>query len=218
MYVDGGLRMNVPLSPALRLGAQRVIVVSLRHNPTAAERVRTPPEEVERVHVSAPFLIGKTLDALMLDRTDQDLDRVRRYNEMLESGMVAYGPKYSEIFNSALLHRRGQPIRYVRNILVRPSKDIGELAAAYAASPEFKRRAQGLAARAITRLASDERGAGADLISYVLFDGGFSDLLIDLGRRDARAQEEEWARFWSDSPQSVAEGFSEELLSRKLGS
>lgn len=211
MYVDGGLRMNVPLTPVLRLGAERVIVVSLRHDPTAEELARQNVGKVERVHTTAPFLLGKTLDALMVDRTDQDLGRLRQYNDLLESGVAAYGPSYADVFNSALTPRRGQPIRYVRNILVRPSRDLGELAATYAASPEFRRKARGLAAKGIARLATDEGGKGADLISYLLFDGGFADVLIDLGRRDARAQEEEWARFWSDVPQSQAE-----LLHRDL--
>ena len=97
------------------------------------------------------------------------------------------------------------------------SRDIGELASAYAASPEFKRRARGLAARGIARL-SDRGGAGSDLISYLLFDGGFADVLIDLGRRDARAQEEEWVRFWSESPQSIAEKLHRQLApSRRTG-
>jgi NTE family protein len=136
---------------------------------------------------------------------------------MLETGIAAYGPNYPEVFNSALIHRRGQPVRYVRNILVRPSRDMGELAASYAASPEFKRRARGLAAKVVARLASDPRGASADLLSYILFDGGFSDVLIELGRRDARAQEEEWARFWSDAPQSIAEDLNPEVRRLRQG-
>jgi NTE family protein len=45
----------------------------------------------------------------------------------------------------------------------------------------------------------------ADMASYLLFDGGFADILIDLGRRDARALRSQWERFWSDEPQTVSE-------------
>jgi NTE family protein len=93
----------------------------------------------------------------------------------------------------------------VRELLVRPSRDLGELAAEYVRTPEFRRRSQGLAHKAILRLVEREAAREADLASYLLFDGGFADILIDLGRRDARARREQWQRFWSEEPQSVAE-------------
>ncbi|HZA15185.1 MAG TPA: patatin-like phospholipase family protein, partial [Myxococcaceae bacterium] len=61
LYVDGGLRLSVPLAPALRLGAERVIVVSLRSaGPENGDR------DNERAYATAPFLFGKTLNALLL--------------------------------------------------------------------------------------------------------------------------------------------------------
>jgi NTE family protein len=45
----------------------------------------------------------------------------------------------------------------------------------------------------------------ADMASYLLFDGGFADILIDLGRRDARAMRAQWELFWSEEPQTVSE-------------
>ncbi|WP_257463276.1 patatin-like phospholipase family protein [Archangium lipolyticum] len=209
LHVDGGLRLNVPLSPALRLGAQRVVVVSLRHE---ALRARKPEgvegiteQEREQAFATAPFLMGKMLNTLMMDRTDQDLGRMRRLNAILEAGTVAYGPGFAQTLGAVLEPHRSQPLRYVRELLVRPSKDIGALAAEYVRTPEFRRRSSGLAHKAILRLVDREASHEADLASYLLFDGGFADILIELGRQDARALRAEWLRFWSDEPQCVSE-------------
>lgn len=228
LYVDGGLRQNVPLSPALRLGADRVIVVSLRHKPIAATlggdgiglTAPPPPTEAKpkkwvRVGVEEPFptgafLLGKTLDALLLDRVDEDLDRLRRYNAMLEAGTRAYGRQFEQVINGALVPMRNVPLRYVRNLLVHPSQDLGALAADYARSKEFQSRAGGLVGRFLRRLVESEARDKADLASYLLFDGGFAEILADLGRRDARAAKEEWIKFFSEEPQSAAEAAQQE--------
>ncbi len=206
LHIDGFVRLNVPISPALRLGAQRVIIVSLRpelsvqQGPTGAIK-----EEREQAVASAPFLVGKLLNMLMTDRTDQDLGRLRRLNSILDAGTAAYGAGFAETMSAALYPHRSQPVRYVRELLVRPSRDLGELAAEYVRTAEFRRRSQGLAHKAILRLVEREAPREADLASYLLFDGGFADILIDLGRRDARARRLQWQRFWSEEPQSVAE-------------
>ncbi|MDY7228855.1 patatin-like phospholipase family protein [Hyalangium rubrum] len=203
LHIDGFVRLNVPISPALRLGAQRVIVISLRPR----ERIQTGAmqEEREQAVASAPFLVGKMFNMLMTDRTDQDLGRLRRLNATLEAGTAAYGPGFADVLSSALSPHRSQPVRYVRELLVRPSRDLGELAAEYVKTAEFRKSGNGLAHRTILKLVEREAAREADMASYLLFDGGFADILIDLGRRDARALREQWKRFWSDEPQSVAE-------------
>lgn len=213
LYVDGGLRLNVPLSPALRLGAQRVVVVSLR----SEERLRAgsgaagPETErerdlmEERAYATAPFLLGKALDALLLDCTDQDLERLAQVNLLLESGTRAYGKEFARTMAAAAPGLFDPPMRYVRTLLIRPSRDLGTLAAEYARSAEFEQRAEGLAGRAILRLVEREAAQQADLVSYLLFDGGFAEQLIELGRSDARAQREAWIRFWAEEPESATE-------------
>jgi NTE family protein len=205
LHIDGFLRLNVPISPALRLGAQRVIIISLRPEARVQRTLVTTEEEREQAVASAPFLVGKMLNMLMTDRTDQDLGRLRRLNSILEAGTAAYGPGFAETMSAALYPHRSQPVRYVRELLVRPSRDLGELAAEYVRTAEFRRRSSGLAHKTILRLVEREAAREADLASYLLFDGGFADVLIDLGRRDARARREQWQRFWSEEPQSVAE-------------
>jgi NTE family protein len=209
LHVDGGLRLNVPLSPALRLGAQRVVVISLRHEAVRARKQGseqgTSDKQREQAFATAPFLVGKMLNTLMMDRTDQDLGRLRRLNAILEAGTVSYGPGFAQTLGAVLEPHRSQPLRYVRELLVRPSRDLGALAAEYVRTPEFRRRSNGLAHKAILRLVDREASHEADLASYLLFDGGFAEILIDLGRHDARALREQWLRFWSDEPQCVAE-------------
>jgi NTE family protein len=205
LHVDGGLRLNVPLSPTLRLGAQRVIVISLRPHASAQKLQGASEEEREHAVASAPFLVGKMLNMLMTDRTDQDLGRLRRLNSILEAGTMAYGPGFADTLSTALNPHRSQPMRYIRELLVRPSRDLGELAAEYVKTAEFRRRSGGLAHRAILRLVEREAPREADMASYLLFDGGFADILIDLGRRDARAMRDPWERFWSEEPQTVSE-------------
>jgi NTE family protein len=162
-------------------------------------------QEREQAVASAPFLVGKMLNMLMTDRTDQDLGRLRRLNAILEAGTAAYGPGFAEVLSSAVNPHRSQPVRYVRELLVRPSRDLGELAAEYVKTAEFRKRSSGLAHKAIMRLVEREAPREADMASYLLFDGGFADILINLGRQDARALRAQWERFWSEEPQTVSE-------------
>lgn len=207
LFVDGGLRHNLPLSPALRLGAERVIIVPLRHQPTPGEvRAKAVLAQRENHVGSAPFLVGKTLNALLLDSTDHDLDRLERINAMIEAGSTAYGPSFVDTLNSALVPLRNGPVKYVRRMVVRPSSDIGALAAEYIRSAEFKKRVAGrMVGRVIRRLAEREGGEENDLVSYLLFDGGFADQLIQMGYADAKRQREEWLRFFSDERASAAD-------------
>ena len=188
-YCDGGLRQNVPLSPARRLGADGLIVVNPRFvDPAPLARAKTPEDEPRTLD-----LLGKTLNALLLDRIDNDIDRLNRINAILESGQRHYGPPFLSAINEDLGGKRSGGLRPLRVVHVRASEDIGALAAAYVASPEFKARAPGWIGRLLRRAGE---GAGeSDLVSYVLFDGGFAAQLIEMGRKDAAARHEDLCAF-----------------------
>jgi NTE family protein len=189
-YTDGGLRQNVPLSPPLRLGATGIIVVNPRYVDPS------PPFAVEAEReASFPgpfFLLGKALNALLLDRIDNDLVQVQRINRMLEAGVRSYGPEFIGTLNRELGGPPGElGLRPVRTALISASKDIGVMAGEYVRSPLFAKRTRGLVSRVMRRIAdaTDE----ADLLSYLLFDGEFAARLIELGRSDAKARHAELA-------------------------
>ena len=192
-HCDGGLRQNVPLSPARRLGARGVIVVNPRF--IAAEPVETL-ERKEDMFPGPLFLLGKTLNALLLDRIDTDLARLRSINDILEAGTRRYGAGFVDDINEALGHAKGKGMRPMRSILIRASQDIGKLAAQYVRSPVFARRVGGGAGRLMRRLGDREARDESDLLSYLLFDGEFARQLIEVGREDARARHAELCAFF----------------------
>jgi NTE family protein len=188
-FTDGGLRQNTPMSPAIRLGADRLLLISLRH-------VGAEPKLIEKERTTAYpkplFLAGKALNALLLDHTEYDLMRMQRINLILEAGHASFGERFEEMMNHELVRLRGAPLRRIQATHIRPSEDIGALAADFVAKGRMK--VNGLVARQlIHRLADGEARHESDLLSYLMFDGEYAEELIELGRRDAAKKEDELA-------------------------
>lgn len=191
LHCDGGLRQNVPLSPARRLGADRVLVVNPRYiGPHVDE------DESKDAFPGPLFLLGKTLNALMLDRIDNDLARLEGINGILDAGRRRFGDTFVDELNRELGHPAGWGIRPMRSMLIRASQDVGRLCAEFVRSPAFHGKVGGMLGRAMRRLAEGDEKNEADLLSYVLFDGEFAGQLIELGRIDARARHDELCRFF----------------------
>ncbi len=183
------------MSPAIRLGADRLLLISLRH-------VAKEPKVIERERVEAYpkplFMVGKALNALLLDHTEYDLMRMQRINLILEAGHASFGNKFEDMMNHELVRLRGAPLRRIQAVHIRPSVDIGGLAAQFVAAGRM--RASGLIARRlISRLAAGEAAHESDLLSYLLFDGDFAADLIELGRHDAAKKEDELAALFDVS-------------------
>lgn len=183
-YLDGGLRVNTPLSPALRLGCERVLVIGLKHHAGPNEE---PPAYPEEVIAQPVFLLGKVLNALMLDRLEYDLQRVGLVNALIEHGQQVYGDDFLEKLNVAVRAQRGADYRHVNALTLRPSQDIGVIAAE--CYDRHSRRSMGLLPALLTRVAQIGVPKGeADLLSYLLFDRCYTKPLMELGREDAKAQ------------------------------
>ena len=197
-FCDGSVRQNTPLSPALRLGAERVLILSLRYRPPGP----VPPPAPMATYPSTPVLMGKVLNALMLDHTEYDLDRMRRFNAILDTGIRQFGPGFLPQMNETITQMRGQPYRRVKDLVLRPSKDLGELAAVQAKAKKLVNDNSGFPTRMLQKLTQSQLFSSADLASYLLFDGDYASALIQLAMEDAHAQREALIDFFDPDPQS----------------
>jgi NTE family protein len=167
-YGDGSMRQTSPLSPALHLGADRLLVIGVR------PAVPSPASPGEAAEPSFGQIFGFMLDTLFMDGVQADLERLRRDNELI-SAAAAAGAKLPGARRVEALH------------LV-PGEDFGEIAARHAA--DMPR-----AVRALLRMTGAENHGGRMLLSYLLFEGAYARELIALGYRDAMRRRDELQAF-----------------------
>jgi NTE family protein len=190
LFVDGGLRLNTPMSPAIHMGCRRVLVIGLMRAPTAP----ATPAFAPGVFPGIAFLLGKMLNAFLLDHVNADFYELERVNKMLDDGVSIYGPDFVDRLNERAISQGRAPRERIHAVAVHPSEDIGRMAAAHMRA--HRARFGKFLGRTLLRLLDLGEGADADLVSYLLFDGGFARDLMDLGERDAREREEDLARFF----------------------
>ncbi|MDH3222588.1 MAG: patatin-like phospholipase family protein [Gemmatimonadota bacterium] len=167
-YGDGGIRLTAPLSPALHLGAARILAISTRHDRTFAEA------NVPSVAGYPPpaQIAGVLMNAVFLDLLDQDAHRLRRINGLLE-GI----PNRED--------RMG--MRTIRLVTMRPSVDLGKLANQY--EPELPK-----AFRFMTRGLGTKETDSPDFLSLVMFQPNYLQELIAVGEADAEEHFDDLAR------------------------
>jgi NTE family protein len=193
-YCDGGLRQNTPLSPALRLGANRVLVISLSSG--KGGDVPMPQEGTQEPYPGPFLLLGKVLNALMLDHLDYDLGRLHGLNQLLRDGTAAFGPQFVEHLAQTTELMRGASYREVIPTVIRPSRDLGEIANEWVQMGASG--LSGLAGFILRQIAQSDRNNHSDLLSYLCFDGRLAESLIQLGMADADAMRERLIAFFSE--------------------
>lgn len=193
LYCDGGLRQNTPIAPAIRLGAERILVVGLSRE-SRGHLVNESPTRQINESPGALFLLGKVLNAFLLDHVQADVELLGRINQILSDGELIAGPRFAERLSAQAISRGGEPYRRVETMVVRPSQDIGRLAAQHVRRGKLS---GSLVARQLLTLLDSSLSDESDLASYLLFDGSFARKLIDLGRADAEAQRDRLVEFLS---------------------
>lgn len=186
-YGDGCVRMHAPLSPAIHLGADRILAIGVQ-SPQAYE---LPPERTlapRREWLPMSEIAGVLLNAVFLDALEADVERLERVNRT-----VAFIPP----------DQRGtseQPLRPVECLVLRPTKDLGALAAdQYARFPRVLRYLlKGIGATGET---------GSDLLSYLAFEPEYVNRLMDLGYADTMRRRTELEAFFEpEEPQRARAG------------
>lgn len=190
-YCDGGVRYNTPIAPAIRAGAERLVVISLLSE-TPDELDDTPLERRLAAYESPIFLIGKVLNALLLDPLNYDLQILDRFNRLITTLEHALSPEDMARVNTVLEDNRGLAYRKVDTLVFRPSKDIGRMARARSKQIKSSMFSSWLLARTATLGTFWE----SDLLSFILFDKDFAHELIQLGRDDTVARAADIRRFF----------------------
>ena len=165
-FGDGSLRQGSPLSPAVFLGADQILAVSSRYGTSGDERFDSRADG----YPPAAQVLGLMLNSIFLDNLDADAERLERINDI-----VARIPDEKQWL---------VPERKVRFLIIRPSADLGRMAARHeSALPS--------ALRYLIRGLGTRRMASPDLLSYLMFEGEYLQDVIRLGERDA---EKNWLR------------------------
>ena len=167
-YGDGAQRQLWPLSPAIHLGADRLLVIGVRSEQGAGVVDRG------RDAAAAPTmgqLFGYMLDTLFMDQIYANVEHVARLNQVAEVAPAAV-----------------PGVHKVATLMIAPSQDLREIATRHIGSlPK--------SLRALLRVMGARGAGGAQLASYLMFESTFTRELIALGIHDARAQRDELMEF-----------------------
>lgn len=187
-FGDGGLRMVTPLSPAIRLGANKVFAVGIRCQSSAddltdTELSRRSDEPRKMAQPPLSQICGVFMNAIFLDHLDTDIDHLKRMNELI----LAYGKRGTPLA-SVTAPVVSEPMRLVLPMVVNPSEDLAIIAKSLA------HRMPPLVRYLLDGLGTPD-AQSADLLSYLLFDSQYTRALIDVGYRDAGARIDEIEEF-----------------------
>lgn len=177
-YGDGSVRLKAPLSPAIHLGASSILAIGLRYYRTPEQTLEIN-ESWKMKSIALADVAGVLLNAGFLDNLDGDLERLERINHTLR---LIPEEKHKDLPNE---------LRPIRSLAMRPSEDLGRLAAEDV--DKF-----GLVLRFLLKGLGSTKTSGADLVSYLAFDKSYTRKLLQLGYGDGQARKKELLAFFRE--------------------
>jgi NTE family protein len=194
-YTDGSLRQNTPIHPAMRLGADKMLVISLSQDPevefrTARKGCRRNPNP------GMLFLLGKVLNVLITDALDYDLKRVEMFNNIIISGEQVYGNDFLEHINHVTRGYRNADYRVIETYMIRPSQSLHQVAVDCVRDVPDEIHFPGIPGKILAKLFHSNIFVDSELLSFLLFTPTYIRRLIDMGFQDASKHEKNLIRFF----------------------
>ena len=171
-FGDGSMRQIAPVSPALHLGANRLLVIGVGRQLGGREAERAKIE----THPSLAQIAGHALNSIFLDSLETDLERLQRINRTVE------------LIPVEVLERTGYPLQHVEFRLLSPSVELERIAVRHA--HELPRTI-----RMLLGSVGAMRQSGSNLLSYLLFEKSYCRALIQLGYQDTMARKDDLLSF-----------------------
>ncbi len=171
-FGDGSVRFLAPLSPAIHLGAQKILIVGV--DPVKEEVER----EKKKLHYpSIADISGHVLDSVFVDSLDGDIERIRRVNRTLD--LIPED-----------IRKRETKLKKIETFVISPSKDLSEISGKHfhVLPPVVK--------FFFRRLGIDD-DEGSSILSYLLFESAYTKELIDLGHQDVMNIKREIVAFFN---------------------
>jgi NTE family protein len=169
-FGDGSVRNTAPLSPAINLGADRIVAIGVRQpGSETGSMTRSKPPSIAQV-------AGALLDAVMLDAIGADVEHSERVN----TSVIAVPSEGGD-----------RPFRWIDVLWLSPTRPFSEIVA------EFAHRIPPIVRYLMRGLGTDEETT--ELASYLLFDAEFCSRLVELGRSDVANRRDEVLAFASGS-------------------
>ena len=172
-FGDGSVRFLAPISPALHLGARKVMIVGV--DPVRNEN--TGGRVVAKNYPTLAEIAGHVLDSVFIDSLDSDMERLQRINNTLSK------------IPADVRAANGINLQPVETLVIAPSRDLSELSGRYAR--ELPRTA-----RFFFRRIGISGRSGSTILSYLLFEAGYTKELIALGYEDGMRQRDEILQFF----------------------